>query len=211
LPPLKGGVGIIDPIKQYLVLQMKWLFQLFSPEFSSCKQHLLHHLSIMQVVSDKPLLPFFVPEFQHHPLCHPNSIIQTMYKTIDHFGIRFECEELPLSTLPPCPLQYLFEDLSATYWLYRYKTIPVSSFLNARSNPGGLTVRISTNLSCLNPLYSLDCIAMCSSTRSSSSDHLCYRTWTGTYYPLALHLWRTSFTSTRLEPFLLSDLSPVEI
>ncbi|KAI8333248.1 hypothetical protein BD560DRAFT_340980 [Blakeslea trispora] len=142
LPPSKGGVGLIDPVKQYLVLQMKWLLQLFFPEFSSCKKSLLHHMSIMQAVSDKPLLPFFVPEFRHDPLCHTTSIIPTMYKTIDHFGIQFEFDELPLSTLLLCPLQYMFEDLPAKHWLYRYKTIPISSFLDARLDPGRLTVRI---------------------------------------------------------------------
>ncbi|KAI8361760.1 hypothetical protein BD560DRAFT_312646, partial [Blakeslea trispora] len=128
LPRPEGGLGLLNPSKQTLVLQMKWLFPLFSVACSNVKEMLLHHFSLMSPCAEQPLFTLYSPDHRSHVLAHPTSVAHSLYKAFDHFGIDFSFGQVPVGVLLQFPLWKFFEDLPTDHWLCRYRTLPACPF-----------------------------------------------------------------------------------
>jgi hypothetical protein len=80
LPFSQGGVGLISPEVQHLVLQIRHLIHLFG-ELSSpsvlVRPFIQYHMSLILDHQGPASLSFFVPELRKRDLNHPTSIINS--------------------------------------------------------------------------------------------------------------------------------------
>ncbi|KAI8389428.1 hypothetical protein BD560DRAFT_320290, partial [Blakeslea trispora] len=141
LPRTEGGLGLLNPSIQALVLQMKWLRSLFSRESSSLKDMMLHHFALMSPCIEEPLFTFYSPDHRPHDLAHPISFVHSLYKAFNHFKIKFSFDKVPLLVILQWPLRRFFEDLPVDHWLHRRKTLPVSLYLDTTSGSLPLVTR----------------------------------------------------------------------
>ncbi|KAI8338293.1 hypothetical protein BD560DRAFT_311996, partial [Blakeslea trispora] len=141
LPRTEGGLGLLNPSIQALVLQMKWLRSLFSRESSSLKVMMLHHFALMSPCIEEPLFTFYSPDHRPHDLEHPTSFVHSLYKAFDHFKIKFSFDKVPLLVILQWPLRRFFEDLPVDHWLHRHKTLPASLLLDTTSGSLPLVIR----------------------------------------------------------------------
>ena len=141
LPRSEGGLGVLNPTKQLLVLQMKWLFPLFSAHPSHLREMLLHHFTLMTPCASEPLFTFYSSDHRSHALAHPTSVVHSMYKTFDHFGINFSLHQVPLSVLLQFPLWRFFQSVPPDHWLQRHRTLPALHFFAPTTGSVSLTVR----------------------------------------------------------------------
>ncbi|KAI8327018.1 hypothetical protein BD560DRAFT_333079 [Blakeslea trispora] len=141
LPRNLGGLGVINPCRHYLVLQMKWLFALFSTERSYTRDVLRHHFAILQNTDSLPLFSFFSSEHRPYSTVHQTSIVHTIYKAFDDFGINFALDKIPLSLLQRFSLNRIFIEIPQNHWLHRHPRLPVSSFLDFHQETNQLSIR----------------------------------------------------------------------
>ncbi|OBZ81050.1 hypothetical protein A0J61_10901, partial [Choanephora cucurbitarum] len=115
LPRTQGGLGVINPYRHYLVLQMKWLFALFSTTNSPIRKLLTHHFALLQNTDNDPLFSFYSPE--HRPLSNinPTSIVHFLYKTFDYPDVHFTLDRVPLNLLLRLSLRRMFVSVSTNY------------------------------------------------------------------------------------------------
>ncbi|KAI9474259.1 MAG: hypothetical protein EXX96DRAFT_332850 [Benjaminiella poitrasii] len=130
----QGGLGILDPEKQHMVLQFKYLSALFRkhhPPKDIVLPLILSSLALDHPVSANFLLScFFIPEYRKAlPINHPTNTIDIMFKAFDHFRFKFDFTNLYIDYLLQLPLQYMFRKIPPTHWLYKHNQIPASSLL----------------------------------------------------------------------------------
>ncbi|CEP13570.1 hypothetical protein [Parasitella parasitica] len=130
LPLSQGGVGLLQPATQHLVLQVGHLHHVFRPTSPSSLFRPLfkHHMRLITPAPMPPELSFFVPEWRPHPLNHPTSIVNACYKAFDHFGIKFDFSGCSLATSLQLPLHYLFQSYPTNHWLSRHPKFLASNF-----------------------------------------------------------------------------------
>jgi hypothetical protein len=131
LPIAKGGLGLIHPEKQHMVLQKKFLEHIFDQSTIDSAKNIItpllfSFLKEIQPQFNEPAISFFVPEFRKHDINHPTSIIHTMYKAFDHFQIQYQYSEVPLATLMKFPATHFLQSLPSDYWLRRYPKLTAS-------------------------------------------------------------------------------------
>jgi exonuclease III len=126
----QGGIGLLDPITQHLVLQRRHLLHIFHSNNTSrlVQPFIKYHMSIITPTPLPADMSFFVPEWRIHPINHPTSIIAACYKAFDHFGVTFEYSKCSLPTLLRLPLHYLLLSYPDSHWIYRHKTFPAHKF-----------------------------------------------------------------------------------
>lgn len=130
LPFSQGGIGLISPETQHLVLQVRHLQHLFTSSSSPMivRQLFLYHMSI---ISDRPgfgMLSFFVPELRNHALNHSSSILHSCYKAFDRFHFRPDFSKASLQTILLLPLRYLFVNIPSDHWIHRHPQFPATKF-----------------------------------------------------------------------------------
>ncbi|KAG0773287.1 hypothetical protein G6F22_015002 [Rhizopus arrhizus] len=140
---LQGGVGLLDPTKQYLRIQMKWIFTLFMTTTVPVhmKDFLTEHFRIISPDSTNPLLPFFSKSLRHHAMSHPTSITSSLFAAFDQLGLRFLLDEIPLPNLLHFPLTGMFQTVPPQHWLHRYPRLPASTFLIFDSDTSHLRLK----------------------------------------------------------------------
>ncbi|KAI8390192.1 hypothetical protein BD560DRAFT_361921 [Blakeslea trispora] len=141
LPRNQGGLGFINPCRHYLVLQMKWLFALFFTKRSYTRDILHHHFAVLQDTDSLPFFSFSSREHRPYSILHQTSIIYTIYKAFDDFGLNFALNNTPLSLLLRSSLNHIFIEIPQNYWLHRHPQVPVSSFLHFCQDAGQLSIR----------------------------------------------------------------------
>ncbi|KAI8329764.1 hypothetical protein EDC96DRAFT_452306, partial [Choanephora cucurbitarum] len=141
LPRNQGGLGVLHPSRHYMVLQMKWLFALFSNNDSHIRGLLTHHFALLQNTDDDPLFSFYSSE--HRPLStiHPTSVVHSLYKTFDYFDVHFALDQVPLHLLLRFSLRRMFVSVPSNHWLRRHPRVTASSFLRIHNDTGQLSIR----------------------------------------------------------------------
>ncbi|KAG1136317.1 hypothetical protein G6F37_012049 [Rhizopus arrhizus] len=149
LPLSHGGVGLLQPTTQHLVLQIRHLHHVFRPNNSSSLVRPLfkHHMNFITPSPLSPEMSFFVPEWRTHPLNHPTSIVNACYQAFDHFGINFDFSRCPVATLLQLPLHYLMISYPADHWLHRHKKFLASNFFTYDSGLRRLRLQVDTGYS----------------------------------------------------------------
>ncbi|KAG1154466.1 hypothetical protein G6F46_013115 [Rhizopus delemar] len=130
LPLSLGGIGLLQPTAQHLVLQIRHLHHLFRPNNSPplVRPHFKYHMNLITPSPMPPEMSFFVPEWHTHPLNHPTSIVNACYHAFDHFGIKFDFSRCSVATLLQLPLHYLLISYPADHWLHRHIKFLASNF-----------------------------------------------------------------------------------
>lgn len=145
-PPSGGGIGLIDPASQHLVLQYKYLSQIFTLRSDSSNIAVNFLLSALQDetpnVRSFPTITFFVPEYRSNDrLNHPTSMLSVLYRAFDHFQVQYKFDQLPVHTLLQLPLQYLFTKIPPKHWLSTHKKIPASALFHYDTSNKKLQLR----------------------------------------------------------------------
>ncbi|KAI9309797.1 hypothetical protein BX666DRAFT_1838295, partial [Dichotomocladium elegans] len=128
MPRHLGGVGLLNVAMQHLILQMKWLIMLFSPQPSLVQVLLRHHFRLMGITFTSPILPFFCAIHRTPHLCHPTSVIPIMFTAFDHLNVTLPLEDIPLKSLLLFPLHSLFTRLPESHWLERHPKMLANAF-----------------------------------------------------------------------------------
>lgn len=152
LPITEGGLGLINPSRQYLVLQKKALDSLFDSQTINSKDNILTRFTQSMLQEIKPnislfTISFFVPEFRKHELIHPTGIINAWYQAFDHFNIQFHFTGVPLYTLMQLPLKYVLTNPPHYHWIHRRSDVTVSEILNYNAELQFLRLRFPDELS----------------------------------------------------------------
>lgn len=132
LPVYKGGLGVINPAKQVMNLQVRHLRHLFNTEENNSivTQLLQYHMSLIANNNSCALLSFVVPSLRHHSLNHPTSILQSMYTAFDQFQFTMDFGSMSLKSVLQLPLKYMFRLLPDDHWLHRHKNFIASNFFH---------------------------------------------------------------------------------
>lgn len=125
LPPSQGGVGLLHPGTQSLVLQIRHLRHVFYNRNTSVlvQAFVKSHLELITPEPKSMASFFFIPEWRKHDLNHPTSIIHTCYKAFDHFQIEKDFSTVSIETLLMLPLHYLIMVFPPNHWLHRHKNL----------------------------------------------------------------------------------------
>lgn len=133
LPRTSGGLAVLDPSIQQLVLQKRWLNYLVNPtQFPSfLYPYMLNHLSLLPASSQFPYLVFIDIHFRKAPLLNKDlSIWHSIFALYDFFGcsgFRF-LDAMPLSILLQLSLNKLVIGLPEQHWLLRHSKFPCHPF-----------------------------------------------------------------------------------
>ena len=143
----RGGVDLLEPSRQHLLFQMKWIFSLFSRSDNGLViSALKYHLSFLSPISTVPSLALFEPAFRPHSICSHSicshsicshsicshtSVLPVIFRALDHFGVDLDLTNLPLGLLLKLPLHRMLRNISQNYWLTRHPTLLTKSFFIA--------------------------------------------------------------------------------
>ena len=134
LPLHQGGLGLLHPARQHLVLQQRFLQQLFAvPENDqSCpfKEFFQYHLHRLKPTVPLATISFFVPVWRKNDLNHTTSIINAVYTAFDLFNTgrpAFDFASVQLHTLLQVPLKFLLDDIPDGHWIHRHPYLDGSS------------------------------------------------------------------------------------
>ncbi|CAO3629834.1 unnamed protein product [Mucor hiemalis] len=148
LPISGGGVGLLNPHTQHLVLQKRHLDHIFSDRSSSLVQPLIqYHLSLITLGSLPPELSFFIPHLRKHDLNHPTSILQACYKAFDQFGFALDFSECTIQILLQLPLYQIIEPLPPEHWFSRHHHFPVSNLFRYSTNRNRMVFKVQEEFS----------------------------------------------------------------
>ncbi|OBZ81510.1 hypothetical protein A0J61_10441 [Choanephora cucurbitarum] len=126
----RGGVGLLEPSRQHLLLQMKWIFSIFSRLGDGLLTSALkYHLGFLSPVSTLPSLALFEPAFRSHPLCSHTLILPVIFRAFDHLGVQFDIPTLPVGLFLKLPLHRMFRNIPQNHWLHRHSTLLAETFL----------------------------------------------------------------------------------
>lgn len=134
LPLKKGGVGLLNPEKQHMVLQKKFLDLVFDQRTIDTHYNVVSPLLLKishQMNPDISLasISFFIPELRKREKVHDTSFVNVLFRSFDHFDIDFNIESIPVSTLLELPLTYFFEEIPQRHWMTRKsKTLAKEAF-----------------------------------------------------------------------------------
>ncbi|KAI8085508.1 hypothetical protein BDF21DRAFT_336509, partial [Thamnidium elegans] len=145
LPRAKGGLGVLNPLKQALTLQYRHLRHVFNRSSTSTlvQPFLRHHLFGITASEHLPSLSFFIPELRYHTLNHPTSIVFSMYKAFDHFKFSPDLANLSLQNLLLLPLSYFFTAIPSQHWLLKRTRFSATNFFIFDSEQKRLRLKVA--------------------------------------------------------------------
>ncbi|KAI9356680.1 hypothetical protein BD770DRAFT_345611, partial [Pilaira anomala] len=148
LPWIHGGLQVLDPLIQHIVLQKRWLNYIFDPISypSFAYPFILCHLSLFTKSSRCPLLPFYLPEYRKSAICDYNlSIWNSIFRTFDaiHPKPITTIPEIPLATLLDLPLYKIITPSDNNHWTTKHKTFLSGQFLIFDENQDRLRLRVT--------------------------------------------------------------------
>lgn len=151
LPITQGGLGLIDPQRQHLVLQKKFLEPLFTTTSTDDQTNtnilttfLLSTLQTIQPSISLATISFFITEFRKHSLIHPTSVINVFYKFVDSHHIQYSLEQVPLTTLLQLPVRHLLLTIPNDHWLHRHPNTLMSDVFTFDENQHRLRLKVPT-------------------------------------------------------------------
>ncbi|CEP15119.1 hypothetical protein [Parasitella parasitica] len=147
LPRHSGGLSVLDPSIQQLVLQKRWLNYLVDPGNypSFLFPLMIHHLSLLPLSTEFPLLAFIAPHVRKSKLCHRDlSIWHSIFELFDHFGYTGldVLTDLPVPTILALPLLQLLKEVPPEHWLHRHPSFPSNQFLIFDDSQQRLRLRV---------------------------------------------------------------------
>ncbi|KAI9478910.1 MAG: hypothetical protein EXX96DRAFT_638318 [Benjaminiella poitrasii] len=131
-----GGVRILNPEMQHLILQFKFLHSLLQtdiPPEDTVSPFILTCLSeTIPLTNAFPLASFFIPEYRQSSITNrPTCILNTMYKAFDSFGFKFNFAKVFIQALLQYfTIQYFFKTITPTHWLLTHNQTPFSVFFS---------------------------------------------------------------------------------
>ena len=148
LPRHYGGLAVLDPQIQQLILQKRWLNYIFDPQ--KCPSFLfpliIHHLSLLPLSSEFPFLAFLDPQYRKSKLFNRDlSIWHSIFELFDYFdyaGLTV-LEVVPLNTLLQLPLHKLLTGLPEDHWFYRHTKFTGDKFMIYDSTQQRLRLRVA--------------------------------------------------------------------
>ncbi|CAO3672760.1 unnamed protein product [Rhizopus stolonifer] len=145
LPITQGGLGVLNPQLQHLVLQIRHLRHIFDNPDPQSLVHtaLSHHLSIIGGHEHFNCVSFFVPAFRKHNLNQHWSILHAIYKAYDHFDIVHDFSPLSISNQLKLPLNKMFTSIPDRHWFHRHPRFLASDFFIIDDQTRRLRLRIS--------------------------------------------------------------------
>ncbi|KAK4520637.1 uncharacterized protein ATC70_006515 [Mucor velutinosus] len=161
LPKSRGGLAVLNPSLQQLILQKRWLNYLVKPQKypSFLLPFMLYHVSLLPASSEFPYLAFVDAEYRKPYLIHKDlSIWHSIFAMYDYFdfsGLQ-QVDFLPVQTILQLPLHKLLIGLSDDHWLRRHPKFPASKFLIFDSQQQRLRLRVASEYS----RYSLLCASL---------------------------------------------------
>lgn len=161
LPKSRGGLAVLDPSLQQLILQKRWLNYIIEPQKypSFLRPFMIAHLSLLPASSDYPYMAFMDAEYRKSPLINKDlSIWHSIFALYDYFefhGLK-QVDIIPLQTLLQLPLHKLLAGLSDEHWLQRRPKFPASKFLVFDTQHQRLRLRVASEY----PLYHRLCASL---------------------------------------------------
>ncbi|KAI9486191.1 MAG: hypothetical protein EXX96DRAFT_473877 [Benjaminiella poitrasii] len=148
LPKKYGGLTILEPESQHLVLQKRWVNYLFDTKQypSFVYPHVLQHLSFFSNSSSFPLLPVLLPSYRTSPAYDRSlSIWTSIFQLVDYFLPQAShpiVGPLPLSTLLELPLYLGLSNIDNTHWSKRHPKFLISHMFIFDSQQQRLRLRV---------------------------------------------------------------------
>ncbi|KAK4519434.1 uncharacterized protein ATC70_009670 [Mucor velutinosus] len=161
LPKSRGGLAVLNPSLQQLILQKRWLNCLVEPQKypSFLRPFMLYHVSLLPASSEFPYLAFVDAEYRKSYLIHKDlSIWHSIFAMYDYFdfsGLQ-HVDFLPVQTILQLPLHKLLIGLSDDHWFQRHPKFPANKFLIFDSQQQRLRLRVASEYS----RYSLLCASL---------------------------------------------------
>ncbi|KAI9468878.1 MAG: hypothetical protein EXX96DRAFT_589557 [Benjaminiella poitrasii] len=127
----EGGLGVLHPKMQHLVLQTRHLRHVFDDSHADnyfISSLLQYHFSLITPSECCPTLPFFASAFRKQELNTPLPIVHSIYKAFDHFQLSPDLSTISLSVLLILPLTYMLTDVPDDHWLQKQPLLPASCF-----------------------------------------------------------------------------------
>ncbi|KAG1050143.1 hypothetical protein G6F43_007562 [Rhizopus delemar] len=130
MPIAQGGLGVLKPQVQHMILQIRHLRHIFNPSTTpSLIQSVLHHPFTSVAGNDNfPLISLFVPTLRKHNLHQPMSIFHAIYRAYDRFCLKPDFSALSIPKLLLLPLTTMFNSLPDSHWLHRHPQMLASKF-----------------------------------------------------------------------------------
>ncbi|KAG1471453.1 hypothetical protein G6F56_002116 [Rhizopus delemar] len=139
LPIAQGGLGVLNPQMQHLVLQIRHLRYIFD---NTAPPSLVRTaLSLIAGHEQFNFISLIVPAFRKHNLNQPWSILHAIYKAYDHFDIVHDVSSLLISNQLKLPLNK-FTFIPDYHWLHRHPRFLASDFIIIDDQTGRLRLRV---------------------------------------------------------------------
>ncbi|GAN07262.1 hypothetical protein MAM1_0154c06757 [Mucor ambiguus] len=134
LPKSRGGLAVLNPSLQQLILQKRWLNYIINPGKypSFLLPFMLYHLSLLPASSDFPYMAFLDAEYRRSPMLYKDlSIWHSIFALYDYFEFPDiqQVKVIPLQTVLQLPLHKLLTGFSDNHWLQRHPKFPATKFL----------------------------------------------------------------------------------
>ncbi|KAK4519845.1 Meiotic nuclear division protein 1 [Mucor velutinosus] len=157
----RGGLAVLNPSLQQLILQKRWLNYLVEPQKypTFLRPFMLYHVSLLPASSEFPCLVIVDAEYRKSSLIHKDlSIWHFIFVMYDYFGFSElqQVDFLPVQTILQLPLHKLLIGLSDDHWLRRHPKFPANKFLIFDSQQQRLRLRVASEYSS----YSLLCASL---------------------------------------------------
>ncbi|KAK4515183.1 Glycerophosphocholine phosphodiesterase [Mucor velutinosus] len=184
LPKSRGGLAVLDPSLQQLILQKRWLNYLVEPQKypSFLLPLLISHLSLLPGSSDFPYMAFLDAECRKSSLLHKDlSIWHSIFASYDYFefpDLR-QVEVIPLQTIMRLPLHKLLTGLNDDHWLKRHPKFPANKFLLFDSHQQRLRLRVASEY----PVYRHLCASLYQEILVLKTVHLVPGVWPHILHP----------------------------
>ncbi|KAG0978525.1 hypothetical protein G6F29_009263 [Rhizopus arrhizus] len=129
----QGGLGLLEPMAQQQILQLRWLDQIFQSDgpISCSREYILYHLALASPHPNAPTLPLFFPGFRHTPYSAPLGVLHNIFLAFDSFRpLPLHMAELSPATVLALPLSAVFSLMPEDYWFHntRHKKLRVYHF-----------------------------------------------------------------------------------
>ncbi|KAK4520700.1 uncharacterized protein ATC70_006578 [Mucor velutinosus] len=158
LPKSRGGLAVLNPSLQQLILQKRWLNYLVKPQKypSFLLPFMLYHVSLLPASSEFPYMAFLDAEYRKSSLTHKDlSIWHSIFAMYDYFdfnGLQ-QVDFLPFQTIMQLSLHKLLIGLSDDHWLRCHPRFPATKLLIFDNQQQRLRLRVASEYSS----YSLFC------------------------------------------------------
>lgn len=118
-PIKKGGLGLLDPYTQTMILQYRWLQMIINTEQHSgfCYSLIHHHLSLLPDNQNGHRLPFFSKSLRKGPLCAAHNCLGQLFVAFDGFGQHMDIPTLTPATWLRLPLKTIITSAPENYWI----------------------------------------------------------------------------------------------